>query len=135
MKFTIPTPLQQEHEAPHDEQRRAIQAGGEVGEVANPLARLMHPHFVKEDQIALPPLGLLAALSRGEHLAGMAEALTPGRGAGRPSYAAVAGAARRPAGGNVTAMQSPAFFDQAPAIVVPDALAQTLGAVHDGLIE
>jgi len=35
----------------------------------------------------------------------------------------------------VTAMQTPAFFDLVPPIVVHDALAQTLGAVHDGLIE
>ena len=76
MKFTIPTPLQQEHEALHDELRRATQAGGDVGEAAKTLARLMHPHFVKEDQIALPPLGLLAALSRGEQPAQMAEVLT-----------------------------------------------------------
>ncbi len=32
-------------------------------------------------------------------------------------------------------MQTPAFFDQAPAIVMYDALAQTLGATSDGLIE
>ena len=32
-------------------------------------------------------------------------------------------------------MQTPAFFDLAPIIVVHDALAQTLGAVYDGLIE
>lgn len=32
-------------------------------------------------------------------------------------------------------MQTPAFFDQVPTIVVHDALAQTLGAAHDGLIE
>ncbi len=76
MKFTIPTPLQQEHEALHDELRRATQAGGEVGEAAKTLARLMHPHFVKEDEIALPPLGLLTALSRGEQSAEMAEVLT-----------------------------------------------------------
>jgi len=35
----------------------------------------------------------------------------------------------------VTAMQMPAFFDQVPPIVVHDALAQTLGALHDGIIE
>jgi iron-sulfur cluster repair protein YtfE (RIC family) len=66
MKFEIPLPLQQEHEALHDQLRLAIQAGGEVGEAAKTLARLMHPHFVKEDQIALPPLALLVALARGE---------------------------------------------------------------------
>ena len=75
MKFTIPTPLQQEHEALHDELRRATQAGGEVGEAAKTLAQLMHPHFVKEDEIALPPLGLLDALSHGEFNADMSDVL------------------------------------------------------------
>lgn len=32
-------------------------------------------------------------------------------------------------------MQTPAFFDQAPTIVVHDALAQTLGAAQDGMLE
>ena len=75
MKFDIPTPLRQEHEALHDELRRATQAGGEVGSAAKELARLMHPHFVKEDEIALPPLGLLDALARGEHDAGFDDVL------------------------------------------------------------
>jgi len=75
MKFTIPQTLQREHEALHERLRQATQAGGEVGEAAKRLARLMHPHFVKEDQIALPPLGLLAALARGGWNAGMAEVL------------------------------------------------------------
>jgi hypothetical protein len=35
----------------------------------------MHPHFVKEDQFALPPLGLLVALARGETNAEMAAVL------------------------------------------------------------
>ena len=76
MKFTIPQPLQHEHEALHERLRQATQAGGDVGEAAKTLARLMHPHFVKEDQIALPPLGLLSALARGEWSAEMAEVLT-----------------------------------------------------------
>lgn len=76
MTFTIPQPLQHEHEALHERLRQATQAGGEVGEAARTLARLMHPHFVKEDRIALPPLGLLAALARGEWNAEMAEVLT-----------------------------------------------------------
>ena len=75
MKFTIPQPLQREHEALHERLRQATQAGGEVGEAAKTVARLMHPHFVKEDQIALPPLGLLAALARSEWSAEMAEVL------------------------------------------------------------
>jgi Hemerythrin HHE cation binding domain len=66
MKYEIPLPLQQEHEALHDRLRQATRAGGEVGALATALARLMHPHFVKEDQVALPPLGLLVALARGD---------------------------------------------------------------------
>lgn len=65
MKFTIPQPLQDEHEALHERLRQATEAGGEVGEAAKTVAHLMHPHFVKEDEIALPPLGLLVELSRG----------------------------------------------------------------------
>ena len=75
MKFTIPLPLQHEHEALHERLRLATQADGDVGEAARTLARLMHPHFVKEDEIALPPLGLLVALARGEATAEMAEVL------------------------------------------------------------
>lgn len=75
MNFDIPSSLKAEHEALHEELRRATQSGGEIGEAAHTLARLMHPHFVKEDEIALPPLGLLAALARGEASAGMAQVL------------------------------------------------------------
>ena len=75
MKFVIPLPLQQEHEALHEELRRATAAGGDVGEAAKTLARLMHPHFVKEDQFALPPLALLGALARGEMESEMTEVL------------------------------------------------------------
>lgn len=75
MKFTIPEVLQHEHAALHERLRRATAADGEVGDAARTLARLMHPHFVKEDEIAMPPLGLLGALARGEFEAGMAEVL------------------------------------------------------------
>lgn len=75
MNYEIPVPLKQEHEALHDQLRQATQAGGEVGELAETLALLMHPHFVKEDQIALPPLGLLAALAHGDATPEMAGVL------------------------------------------------------------
>jgi hypothetical protein len=35
----------------------------------------MHPHFVKEEEYALPPLGLLKELSKGKLEASMAEVL------------------------------------------------------------
>jgi len=75
MKFDIPAPLREEHEALHGRLRLAMQAEGEVGSAAKEVARLMHPHFVKEDRIALPPLGLLVALARGEATPEMADVL------------------------------------------------------------
>ena len=75
MNYEIPVPLKQEHEALHEQLRQAPQARGEVGELAETVLRLMHPHFVKEDQIVLPTLGLLAGLTRGEATPGMAGVL------------------------------------------------------------
>lgn len=75
MNIEIPKPLQDEHEALHEQLRKATQAEGEVGSRAKTLASLMHPHFVKEDRIALPPLGLLGALARGDATPEMASVL------------------------------------------------------------
>ena len=75
MNYPIPQPLQQEHEALHAELRNATQAGGAVGDAAKALARLMHPHFVKEDEFALPPLALLQPLAQGAATAEMADVL------------------------------------------------------------
>jgi hypothetical protein len=75
MTYEIPLPLRQEHEQLHAELRRLTQAEGDVGEAARHLARLMHPHFVKEDEIALPPLGLLQQLAAGRFDPGMASVL------------------------------------------------------------
>ena len=66
MKFEIPRSLKMEHEQLHDMLRQATQEPGEVGDAAKGVARLMHPHFVKEEEFALPPLGLLRKLAHGE---------------------------------------------------------------------
>jgi hypothetical protein len=75
MNYEIPSPLRKEHDELHEQLRAATQAGGEVGEAARALARLMHPHFLKEDEFALPPLGLLPLLARGAVAAEMADVL------------------------------------------------------------
>ena len=75
MKYEVPLPLQQEHEELHEHLRHATQASGEIGVAARAVAALMHPHFLKEDEIALPPLGLLAPLSKGEATPEMAGVL------------------------------------------------------------
>jgi len=75
MDFPIPEPLRAEHEELHGELAHATRSGGRTGEAAKAVAKLMHPHFVKEDQYALPPLGLLGALARGEVDPAMREVL------------------------------------------------------------
>jgi iron-sulfur cluster repair protein YtfE (RIC family) len=64
--FPIPASMRAEHAAIHDALLRATRAPGAVGEAARALADVLHPHFVREEQIALPPLSLLRPLARGE---------------------------------------------------------------------
>ncbi len=64
--ISIPESIQAEHEEIDAALVRATKAPGEVGRAARALAAVLHPHFVREEQIALPPLGLLPALARGE---------------------------------------------------------------------
>ncbi len=75
MPTTIPKPLKEEHDELHEELVRATKQPGAVGETARQVARLLHPHFVAEEEYALPPLGLLAAVARGETPAGAGQGL------------------------------------------------------------
>lgn len=79
MNFDIPTPLKVEHEALHDTLKKATREGGAVGAAAREVARLLHPHFVREEEFAMPPLALLATLATGEASADMAPAVEMGR--------------------------------------------------------
>ena len=65
MDVKIPTPLKVEHEELHAELVALTKAPGKVGEAARRVAALLHPHFVKEEEYALPPLGLLSAVASG----------------------------------------------------------------------
>jgi hypothetical protein len=67
--------LQLEHEELHDQLRKATGESGKLGEAAKAVAKLMHPHFVKEEEYALPPLGLLPSLARGTVTPDMASVL------------------------------------------------------------
>ncbi len=75
MKFEIPGPLKAEHEELHAELVKAVGAGGQTGAAAKRVAEVLHAHFVREEEIAMPPLGLLAHLARGGVTADMAEVL------------------------------------------------------------
>ena len=66
MQFDIPTPLKVEHEHLHADLAKATKEDGRTGEAARSVAGILHPHFVKEEEFALPPLGLLNRLAQGE---------------------------------------------------------------------
>jgi hypothetical protein len=66
MELRIPHSLKLEHEELHAELVKATGEGGKVGEAAKVVAKALHPHFVKEDEYALPPLGLLSLLAEGK---------------------------------------------------------------------
>lgn len=65
MDVTIPQPLKAEHDELHAELVKATNAGGNIAEAAKAVAALLHPHFVKEEAYALPPLGVLPQLAAG----------------------------------------------------------------------
>ena len=62
----IPSSIKKEHEAIHNLLIEATKQPGRVGLQARMLAEVLHPHFVREEEVALPPLGALVALSRDE---------------------------------------------------------------------
>ena len=64
MEFEIPESLELEHEELHRQLVDAMKEGGKVGEAAKAVANVLHPHFEKEEEYALPPLGLLSTLAK-----------------------------------------------------------------------
>jgi hypothetical protein len=71
----IPDSLRLEHEQLHARLAEATRLPGRTGEAARRVARIMHPHFLREDEYAIPPLGLLARLAKGGATPDMAEVL------------------------------------------------------------
>ena len=76
IRIEIPKSVQIEHQAIHATLKEATRATGRVGPAAQELAKILHPHFVREEEIALPPLGLLARLASGDVSAEWADVLT-----------------------------------------------------------
>jgi iron-sulfur cluster repair protein YtfE (RIC family) len=71
----IPKSVQLEHHEIHSTLEAAARAPGRVGIAATALAKVLHPHFIREEEIALPPLGSLAPLAAGVMPAQTAEIL------------------------------------------------------------
>jgi len=66
MKINIPDSLKLEHKELHKQLAEATKAGGKIGEAAQLVAKTLHPHFVSEEEFAIPPLGILPQLVAGE---------------------------------------------------------------------
>ncbi len=66
MKTTIPKSLKLEHDELHMELDKATKVGGKIAEAARLVAQTLHPHFVAEEEFAIPPLGILPQLSKGK---------------------------------------------------------------------
>jgi hypothetical protein len=71
----IPAAMRTEHAELHARLEAATSVEGAVGEAARAVARVLDPHFAREEEIALPPLGLLEPLAAGRFTADMAAVL------------------------------------------------------------
>lgn len=65
MEMKIPPSLKHEHGEMRASLEISAKASGKSGEAAREVARLLVPHFKKEEEYALPPLDALAVLAGG----------------------------------------------------------------------
>jgi hypothetical protein len=75
MELNIPHSLKLEHEELHAKLAKATRVGGRIADAAQAVAAVLHPHFEKEEEFALPPVGLLSILAGGGVEPEMAEVL------------------------------------------------------------
>jgi len=75
VSIAIPAAMKAEHDVIHQRLVQATKAPGRVGDAARALAEVLHPHFVREEEIALPPLGLLGPLAQGRFTPAMTAVL------------------------------------------------------------
>ncbi len=78
-EFQTPHSLRADHDRLHADLAALTKETGVVGDAARDVARILHPHFVKEEEYAFPPLGLLASIARGEIDRSMEPVVTMGR--------------------------------------------------------
>jgi hypothetical protein len=58
--------MMEEHEELHNELRKATMMRGSVGKAAKHVAQVLHPHFEKENELALPIIGITRELGEGK---------------------------------------------------------------------
>lgn len=65
MKLQVPSSIAAEHRELHEELLSAIASGGKTGNAARIVEQRLSAHFEKEEEYALPQLGLLLPLAQG----------------------------------------------------------------------
>ncbi|HMF08260.1 MAG TPA: hypothetical protein VKJ00_03925 [Thermoanaerobaculia bacterium] len=75
LKAELPHVLQMAHEELHEEMVSASRLGGETGEAAKAVVKVLFPHVLLEEEFGIPPLSLLPRLARGEVTQDMANVL------------------------------------------------------------
>ncbi len=58
--MTIPDSLRLEHEQLHAKFAEATRLPWHTGEAGRQVAKILYPHFLREDEYAIPPLGPVA---------------------------------------------------------------------------
>jgi hemerythrin superfamily protein len=71
MELKVPHPLKVEHDELHADLAAVTKLTGKIGDAARAVAKVLHSHFLKEEEYALPPLGLLADIASGKISADM----------------------------------------------------------------
>lgn len=71
----IPPALKAEHDKLHTTLEKAVNSGGKTAAAAEEVEQKLRPHFLEEEEYALPPLGLLVPLSEGQLDPQMADAI------------------------------------------------------------
>ena len=66
MQHEISKSIKLEHEELHENLEEATMELGSIGEAAKAMHEALQPHFLKEEEFALLPLGLLFQLSKGQ---------------------------------------------------------------------
>jgi len=67
--------MELEHEELHEELRKATRMPGKVGKAAKHVARVLHPHFNRENELALPLIGVARELAEEKMSADFPKAL------------------------------------------------------------
>jgi hypothetical protein len=63
MTLAVPEAIRIEHQELHGRLHALTRLSGHVGATARTVAHLLHAHFQKEEELALPPLALLPVLA------------------------------------------------------------------------